>query len=67
MPKNGPFLRPELEVKQCYQIGHFLQDKNWWKRPKLKSLKMRVIVYPELRIAPSGNQGEKKKCENPKY
>ena len=35
---------------------------------------MRVIVYPELRIAPSGNQGEKsrnkpkhKKCENPKY
>ena len=25
-----------LAVKQCYQTGHFKQDKNWWKMPKLK-------------------------------
>ena len=38
--KNGPFWRVfenlKLAVKQCYQTGQFLQDKNWWKMPKFK-------------------------------
>ena len=39
--KNSQFLRffenLELAVKQCYQMGHFYLDKNWWKIPKSKN------------------------------
>ena len=32
--KNSPvFENLKLAVKQCYQTGQFLKDKNWWKMP----------------------------------
>ena len=40
MPQNGQFWRfyvnLKLAVKQCYQTGHFLTDKNWWEMTKFK-------------------------------
>ena len=33
----------KLKVKQCYQTGHFLQDKNWWKVPKWKNCKCDIL------------------------
>ena len=33
----------KLAVKQCYPIGQFLKDENWWKMPKLKKLKCDIL------------------------
>ena len=27
----------KLAVKQCYQTGQFVKDRNWWKMPKFKN------------------------------
>ena len=40
MPKVvnvGYFKNLKVAVKQCYQIGQFQLDKNYWKMPKLKN------------------------------
>ena len=37
LPKMVNFGDLNLAVKQCYQTGSFLLDKNWWKIPKSKN------------------------------
>ena len=53
--KNGPFWRIlenlKLPVKQCYQTGQFLLDKNWWKMPRItnsNSTYEQVWHFPQI-------------------
>ena len=46
------FEKLKLAVKQCYQTGQFVKDKNWWKMPKFKSSNVTIwVIFKHCELA----------------